>query len=138
MRVNYETPETIQNEDVLANRLAEKYHAKVFKTQRKAPIDRIFVSEGQLVAVAEIKGRNYGKDDFADAMIEVEKVMRLRLAADALGCAALFLCGWTDWSGWVDLRTAPYRVDKGGRSDRGDPSDDQVCAYVPITSFRGL
>jgi hypothetical protein len=64
-------------------------------------------------------------------MISLSKVIQARLLTQHTGLPAYLLNVYKDNIARFDF-AGEYEIGKGGRSDRGDPQDADICAYFPI------
>lgn len=96
---------------------------------------------GQLVGLVEVKCRRCASTAFPTYMVSESKVRRLRDAAIDRGVAGILLVRWTDGDAWLSVTAsdpARWRVEFGGRVDRGDPRDLEPVIHFDIGDFRFL
>ena len=131
-------------EDQARQRNAIDYLAKATATlptemERLAGWDYEMVRGQRVLALVEVKCRNYSRNTFQTYMVSENKVLHLREMAIGRGIAGGLLVSWRDAVGWlrVDvLNPATWRVDIGGRFDRGDPMDVERVVHFRICDFR--
>lgn len=116
-------------------------------------IYRDYAGTERLVGNLEIKVRSCAREQYPTYMIGLSKILNNVLFADAMG-ARFFLCvQWTDSLGFVeidksvlskassdlydhDVRIGGVRLEKGGRTDRGDSRDVEEVLHIDISRFR--
>jgi hypothetical protein len=135
MRPIYETPETLKNEREVADFLSGIWGCEFVKLKISYGLDFGIMKDGDLVATAEIKCRNYDSatiDALGGLMLSASKAHR---AADwhvpfvlAVRLTdGLFTASIQDWSS--------YRIEITGRRDRGDWQDIEPCFIIPMDQF---
>jgi hypothetical protein len=97
--------------------------------------------DGKLVALVEVKCRSCASSTYPTYLVSESKVRRLREAALDRGVAGLLLVRWADGDAWLSVTASDplrWRVEIGGRVDRGDPMDLERVIHFDIADFRFL
>ena len=94
-------------------------------------------SENKPAAFGEIKARTFEMTKFETAMVNLHKVVRAKQLTDVTGLPSYLLVLWTDALGRISFDDE-HSLQMGGRYDRGDPQDSDICAYYPIDRFKVL
>jgi hypothetical protein len=138
----YETEKDRQAEMEIAQEFVRaKWDCDIFKNPIQYRVDFALLKPGNVVfAWAEIKTRpKYRKGDFSTYLLSLEKVIRGKELARETGKPAFLIVQWTDALGWMDfedIRPDEWVIEIGGRSDRGDPQDQEPCLMIPIRFFK--
>ena len=130
-RPQYESAVDIQNEKLVADALAN-IGVEVYKLPIQYRLDWLLRRNGQPIGFAEVKARKCDLHTYPTVMISLSKVMHARLLTEATGLPAHLILLYRDALAKLDF-AADFTVHPGGRTDRNDPQDLDVCAYYPIS-----
>jgi len=130
MRPKYETERDIQNERLVADALAEHGY-EVYKLPIQYRLDWLLRFNGNPIAFAEVKTRNCEMNTYPTVMISLSKVIHARMLAEATNLPCYLILFYRDCIARVNFDDT-FTVNPGGRSDRNDPQDLDVCAYYPV------
>jgi len=136
MRPKYETQADRKNEQ----RVSEILKSKGF-TVMKLPISYqldwaiIDDSTGKISSFGEVKTRTFNMDKYPTAMVNLHKVIKANDISACTGLPCYLIVLYLDALARIDF-ASEFEVKVGGRSDRNDPQDRDVCAYYPISGFR--
>ena len=129
-RPMYETEADRKKEQALAD--AFKQHGYDFyKLPIQYRLDFVVFKDNQAKAFIEVKHRNVKLFQYDSAMISLSKVIQARLLTQHTGLPAYLLNVYKDNIARFDF-AGDYTLGKGGRFDRGDSQDADICAYFPI------
>lgn len=129
-RPMYETDADRKKEQALAD--AFKQHGYDFyKLPIQYRLDFVVFKDNKAKAFIEVKHRNVRLLQYDTAMISLSKVIQARTLTQHTGLPAYLLNVYQDCIARFDF-AGDYTLGKGGRSDRGDSQDADVCAYFPI------
>lgn len=137
-RPRYETAADLNNEQ----RVAEFLKANQY-TWHKLPVqyglDGVIWGdiEEKPIAFGEIKARTFEVGKFDTAMVNLHKVVRAKQLTETTGLPSYLIVLWTDALGRISF-DEEHSLQMGGRYDRGDPQDSDICAYYPISGFKIL
>ena len=130
VRQMYETEADRRKEQALAD--AFKQHGYDFyKLPIQYRLDFVVFKDNEAKAFIEVKHRNVRLFDYDTAMVSLSKVIQARLLTQHTGLPAYLLNVYKDNIARFDF-AGDYTLGKGGRSDRGDAQDADICAYFPI------
>ena len=130
MRKQYETAADRAKEQELAE--AFKQHGYDFyKLPMQYRLDFVVFKDNKAKAFIEVKHRNVRLLQYDTAMVSLSKVIQARLLTQHTGLPAYLLNVYIDNIARFDF-AGDYEIGKGGRSDRGDAQDADICAYFPI------
>ena len=130
MRKQYETAADREKEQALANALAEHGY-DFYKLPMQYRLDFVVFKDNKAKAFIEVKHRNVRLLQYDTAMVSLSKVIQARLLTQHTGLPAYLLNVYMDNIARFDF-AGDYKLGKGGRSDRGDAQDADICAYFPI------
>jgi hypothetical protein len=130
MRKQYETAADRAKEQALANAFAEHGY-EFYKLPMQYRLDFVVFKGGVAKAFIEVKHRNVRLLQYDTAMVSLSKVIQARLLTQHTGLPAYLLNVYIDSIARFDF-AGDYKLGKGGRSDRGDAQDADICAYFPI------
>jgi len=129
-RPMYETDADRKKEQALAD--AFKQHGYDFyKLPIQYRLDFVVFKDNKAKAFIEVKHRNVRLLQYDTAMVSLSKVIQARLLTQHTGLPAYLLNVYKDNIARIDFAN-DYEIGKGGRSDRGDAQDADICAYFPI------
>lgn len=130
VRQMYETEADRKKEQALAD--AFKQHGYDFyKLPIQYRLDFVVFKNNEAKAFIEVKHRNVRLFDYDTAMVSLSKVIQARLLTQHTGLPVYLLNVYKDNIARFDF-AGDYTLGKGGRSDRGDAQDADICAYFPI------
>lgn len=131
MRPLYESAADLQNERVVAEALAAHGY-EVIKLPIQYRLDWLLRRNQQPVAFAEVKARKCNLNTYPTVMISLSKVIHARMLADTTGLPCYLILFYRDCIARLNF-SDDFAVNPGGRADRNDPQDQDVCAYYPVT-----
>ena len=129
-RPMYETAADRAKEQALADAFAAHGY-EFYKLPIQYRLDFVVFKGGVAKAFIEVKHRNVRLFQYDTAMISLSKVIQARLLTQHTGLPAYLLNVYKDNIARFDF-ASDYEIGKGGRSDRGDSQDADICAYFPI------
>ena len=134
-RPMYETQFDRNNEQRVAELLAEKGYTLV-KLPLQYKLDFAIIEDelDKVVGFAELKARTVEMDKYPTAMISLAKVVKAHDISSCTNLPSYFIVLYKDALVRINF-ASEFSVNIGGRSDRGDPQDRDVCAYYPIEGF---
>jgi hypothetical protein len=135
----YETAEDLSKEGAVADIVATRWGCRHVKLSELAPLDRALFRDETLKCYLEIKCRTNAHDYYTDYMIDAAKMDAGMSIAKDDGVPFFLIVLFTDGVYWVKVEEGAFSNRKtGGRTDRGDPNDIEVCCYVPMSLWRKL
>jgi len=132
----YETAADLANEQSVAD-IIEADGFELYKLPMRYELDFAvydFTQRKKIVAFAEVKARRVRHDKYPTVMISLSKVLKARQLTEATGLPCYLLLRYLDCLAKLDF-AAEFEVMKGGRSDRSDPQDADVCAYYQVSDL---
>lgn len=94
--------------------------------------------DGQLLAIAEIKCRSQKYDTL---FVSLAKYINMLTYSRAAGVTALLVVNWSGDIQYIPMtvdRLRQYRIEMGGRVDRGDEQDQEPVVHIPVANFKKL
>ena len=134
-RPMYETQADRNNEQRVSELLAEKGYTLV-KLPLQYKLDFAIIEDelDKVVGFAELKARTVEMNKYPTAMISLAKVVKAHDISSCTNLPSYFIVLYKDALVRINF-ASEFSVNIGGRSDRGDPQDRDVCAYYPIEGF---
>ena len=129
-RPMYETETDRRKEQALADAFAAHGY-DFYKLPIQYRLDFVVFKDNKAKAFIEVKHRNVRLLQYDTAMVSLSKVIQARTLTQHTGLPAYLLNVYKDNIARFDF-AGDYEIGKGGRSDRGDPQDADICAYFPI------
>jgi len=129
-RPMYETETDRRKEQALADAFA-RHGYDFYKLPIQYRLDFVVFKDNKAKAFIEVKHRNVRLLQYDTAMVSLSKVIQARLLTQHTGLPAYLLNVYKDNIARIDFAN-DYEIGKGGRSDRGDAQDADICAYFPI------
>lgn len=139
----YETKDDRSKEEAVLETLRRAWHPVIVtKLPPKYALDA-FVDWGTVQAFLEVKRRNCASTTYKTYMLSLRKVREGLDHAELMPQGVfLLVVEWTDGLFVCDVAealTAPgYRVEVGGRDDRGDWQDVEPVAHIPVNLFQRI
>lgn len=132
----YETPDSLTNEAAVAEMIAERHDVKLEKLNPVYRFDYAALRRGVVSSFIEIKCRTFSRCKYDTLMINAHKVIAGHNLNATFDLPALLVVSWTDFTGVVRMdSTRRWNVGMGGRYDRNDPKDIDICVYIPVREF---
>jgi len=129
-RPMYETETDRRKEQALADAFA-RHGYDFYKLPIQYRLDFVVFKDNKAKAFIEVKHRNVRLLQYDTAMVSLSKVIQARMLTQHTGLPAYLLNVYKDNIARIDFAN-DYEIGKGGRSDRGDSQDADICAYFPI------
>lgn len=134
----YETDEDRARQRALAQRLSSLWSCDFILTPRKYPVDCVFTTDDHAWWV-ELKHRNNSSTKYSTLIIDKKKLVAGIEHSKLTGWPFFVVVHWSDGVFMAQVtETTRYFVDCGGRTDRRDPNDIDVVAYLPVREFRRI
>jgi len=142
---HYETAEDLITEDLMAEntRMAWECDQQIrLSDDPNAPIDRGFIRDGVLVAIAEMRRKNtpFGKFAWGE-FTDTRKIAHLHAASAALVVPG-FIVVWFAGNKPYYLKPKPVEAyeqeTREGREDRNDSNDQRAVCKVPHSEWRPM
>lgn len=130
MRKMYETDADRVKEQALADAFAAHGYEFV-KLPIRYQLDFMVMRDDTPKAFVEVKHRTCRMYQYPTAMISLGKVMKARQLTQLTQLPAYLLNVYTDNIARFDF-AGDFKLGKGGRSDRNDWQDQDICAYFPV------
>jgi len=127
----YETAADLQNERVVADALAAHGY-EVIKLPIQYRLDWLLRRNNQPIGFAEVKARKCNLNTYPTVMISLSKVIHAQMLTQATGLPCYLILFYRDCIARLNF-SDDFAVNPGGRADRDDPQDQDVCAYYPVT-----
>jgi len=136
-RPKYETAADLDNEQRVANLLSGSGY-DMYKLPMRYELDFAIHDRkdgNSICGFAEVKARKVMHDAYPTVMISLSKVLKAKQLTDSTGLKCYLLLLYLDCLAKLDF-AAEFTVAKGGRADRGDPQDADVCAYYKVSDLQ--
>lgn len=98
----------------------------------------LFAGSGEPAGVVECKARGYSRDAFPTYMIAERKISSALNFAVAQEIPFYLAVMWQDGAGFIEIQSLEYERRPGGRKDRKDAADQEMCLFIPIAEFKDL
>jgi hypothetical protein len=135
----YESNKDLANEASVAFFLQKKWRCRFSKLGIKYGIDYAIMRDNEIVAVAEVKCRDYSAQRIAELggyMIGAHKLLAGITISEVFQVPFLLVIRLLDQVYFARInRSVHMRLVLGGRVDRNDIQDIEPCALIPMTSF---
>lgn len=137
-RPTYENAESLAREVELAKRVSRAWHVTMFKQPRRYEIDFAALRNNEVFAWIETKWRDekfFGEDEYMLALSKYAAAVRYRALTSVPAFFVVQFGNREPW--WREMKGTdkcpPLRP--GGRTDRNDPEDREICAWFPMREF---
>ena len=136
MRKIYETSNGRSMEHNLFYEISTKMDCICITTPQLCAVDGLICRlDGSLWCLAEIKIRANHSNKYKTYLLSSEKHKNIIDMSIRLRVPALLIVKFTDCVMATTLRDN-YLTSSGGRLDRNDIQDIELCAYIPMSEFR--
>ena len=139
IRPQYETRADVTKELITTDFLAEKWNCIFRKLPIKYELDFVLEREGRVVAFAELKTRNYSREqikNFGGQMISLAKFMKAKQICRETGLPVYIIVKCTDALMYLSIQlVASPKIEWAGRNDRNDPLDHEPYVMLPDNLF---
>lgn len=136
MRKIYESLDHRVDEQDLFIEISTKMNCICITTPKLCAIDGLICRlDGSLWCLAEIKIRANESNKYTTYLLSSEKHKNIIDISEKLKVPALLIVKFSDCVMATTLRDN-YLTSSGGRIDRDDTKDIELCAYIPISEFR--
>jgi hypothetical protein len=131
----YETEQDREHEQIIAEWVEKRWCVEAQKMPMRYEFDYMLM-RSSMVAIMEIKRRLKKYDTL---IISMQKVVTMQLYSEQFGVPAVLTVSWPEEEPQYTLlnaaRTAGYRIEWGGRDDRGDDQDKEPVIHIPVEHF---
>jgi hypothetical protein len=135
----YENQNDLANEQAVAAYIGERHGLAMEKLNPVYRLDYAGLRDGNVSSFFEIKCRTFGRDKYDTMMINAHKVASANYLMQAFGRSTNLVVRWTDYIGYIPFNgLGQYNMGMGGRFDRNDPKDRDICIYIPVGEFKEL
>jgi len=143
----YESDDDRKNQRGVADILESRYGIKLHDAGRLSQFDFVIYKGPNIVCLVEIKcrGAEYTSgriDELGGYMVDVGKIM-LAARWHLLGISYLLAVRLADGVFVFSVKASQpwpksFSVGWGGRSDRGDAADSDLCCFIPMADFKRI
>lgn len=138
----YESELDRKNETEVATALERAWGCTVRKLKTACELDYSVERDGRVVAVMEIKCRNYSFEKierFGGLMLSAHKWQAAKRWRETHNIAFILALGLPDGIYRMSIASDPWPTDLDlvttGRTDRDDPQDIEPCVLIPMDWF---
>ena len=136
MRKVYETSNGRSMEHNLFHELSTRMNFICITTPQLCAVDGLISRlDGSLWCLAEIRIRSNHSNKYTTYLLSSKKHKNIIDMSIRLRVPALLIVKFTDCVMATTLRDN-YLTSSGGRLDRNDIQDIELCAYIPMSEFR--
>ena len=138
-RKQYETKIDRSNEELLIQKYCDKFGYLYHKQPKRHVLDYAVFKGKEFRCFVEVKKRSCKKNTYSTYLLSRDKWDAVRSAKMLYGIKSVLLVGWVDCVGYVQISDfdSPHWV-WGGRKDRQDADDQELCALINIEKFEIL
>ena len=136
----YETQADRNNEQSIIKKYCDRFGLTYYKQPKRHVLDyALFWQDGIFYGFAEVKKRSCKKSTYSTYLLSRDKWDAVRSSKLLHDHSSILIVQWIDATGfvWLDNISNPHWV-WGGRTDRNDPEDQELCALINITYFTDL
>ena len=133
-RPTYQTEADLRRELQIARFFERRFKLQMVKRGEYDHFD-FEVRRGGAVGIAEVKRRFHPQMKYDTFMISQAKIIAGLLEAAVRKLQARLVICWDDAAGWIKASEFTHTA-MGGRTDRGDPRDREMCCHYPMERFR--
>jgi len=135
MRPLYESSKDLSNELRVSKILKDCWEADFVKLTMAYHVDWAVVRGPEIKAFAEFKRRHNLKDQYPSFMISLNKWMNGKNMGKEVGVPFLIIVEWDDGLYYCDTEAVKPKYGLGGRWDRGDSQDQELCVFIETKAF---
>jgi hypothetical protein len=142
MRPLYESDQDRSNEAEVARQISQAWGCFVRKLDATNSADYLVEKDGYIVALLEIKCRNYSFDQLqklGGLFISKQKIDRVMLVCVSKNIWFTLAIRLPDGIYALSAKEWPaFEVVRAGRRDRNDPADIEQCYLIPMDYFGAI
>jgi hypothetical protein len=133
----YETEEDRKSERAVLERCSKWLGLQYKQMPELYPYDAVLFDESGTVALVEVKcSPRHLSTDHANFLIRARKVDEVVALASESACSFVLIVQWSDATGYFQFsHNDRLRSRVMGRTDRGDPQDQQLHYLIPARRF---
>lgn len=132
-RPRYETQADLDNEQMVVEAMDLRGY-KLEKLPLQYRMDFAIFKQGKCLGFAEVKTRRVNVNAYPSVMISLSKVLAAQWITNVTGLPSYLIIQYQDAITRLDLG-GEFEIRMGGRADRGDPQDRDICAFFPTESL---
>ncbi len=132
-RPRYERPQDLANEQHVAG-VMDNLGYGLEKLPMQYRMDFAIFKDGDCLGFAEVKARTFEMNKYPTVMISLSKVLAARYLTQHTGLPCYLIVKYIDVIVRLDFAD-PFVLRMGGRADRGDAQDRDVCAFYSTERF---
>lgn len=145
MRPIYESEQDREHEQTIIEYICKHWGCEAKKMPIRYEFDYMLTKASMatwnfglnMVGILEIKRRLKKYDTL---IISMQKVATMQMYSQQFEVPAILAVSWPDEETQYTIlhqrRTANYKIEWGGRCDRGDDQDEEPVIHIPIEDFR--
>jgi hypothetical protein len=136
----FTTPEDTANENALKARIEKAWDCELHHFGKLCAIDFYALRHNRMVALIEMKSRDYAIDRYPTAMLNVRKWLALTLGQQGLGVPAYFIAGYHDAARWISIGNVDTSDIRMGGTLRlvKSHTDIEPIIYVQLSTMKRL
>jgi len=135
----YETQADRNNEQSIIKKYCDRFGLTYHKQPKRHVLDYALFQNRTFHGFAEVKKRSCKKSTYSTYLLSRDKWDAVRSSKLLHDHSSVLIVQWIDGIGFVRLDNIsnPHWV-WGGRTDRNDADDQELCALINITDFTDL
>lgn len=138
----YENEEDHDNEQRLANFLAEKWKCNMLRQKKLSQFDFIAYRDETPVAFLEFRRRTHLMNDYKTVIISMTKLVAWHSMSGITKLPCLFVVEWNDFIAYTNLddamKTAEFKISRKTHKRRNAYDDQEVIAFLQTDKFKTL
>lgn len=137
----YETQADRDNEAAVIAAVCKAWSCTAVRSPHIGGTDTYLDYKDKRVAHAEVKCRTTHSTAYRDYMIDAAKIRGSLERARLAHCLCLLIVRFEDGIFWTridEATVANHNCRMGGRKDRNDKHDIELCCFIPMANFKPL
>lgn len=137
-RQKYETSRDRANQDNVKKHIEKCLNVICVSTDELSAFDFLIIRKdhSKIEALAEYKKRSNKKDKYPTFLISEQKIIHGKKMAELSKIPFMLVVEWEDEIAAKKIGDiSKYKIEMGGRSDRGDSKDQERMIHFPVSEF---
>ena len=138
----YENKEDYNNEQRMADMLAEKWKCQMLRQKKLSQFDFIAYRDSKPLAFLEFRKRNQNFNDYPTMIVSMTKLVAWHSSKAITGLPCFFVVEWKDDIGYTDLENfvifGEFKISAKTHNRRNNFDDQEIISVLSTEHFKLL
>ena len=136
----YENKEDYDNEQRMADMLAEKWKCRMLRQKKLSQFDFIAYRDNKPLAFLEFRKRNQKFNDYPTMIVSMTKLVAWHSSRAITGLPCFFVVEWKDAIGYTDLENfvifGEFKISAKTHNRRNNYDDQEIISVLSTEHFK--